>query len=256
MAEGPLERKKRGSWLVGARKSYLQYILERTFPDTSLIFALEDVQGRLTYDLTPKNNVTLYVLESYSEPRPFQHPPEAGHQLADGSGLPLHAWPTSAGATRPSSKLLIVNHAAWMREKFDNHNPDNLPLGAGYYGEWVWKPRATWMWNPQARWMSAGRAAPARQRVPRPISNRYRALPRLLDHFDGTATAHGRLRAAILDRWARAPALHRRRALGPSLLMARRRGLAAGFGVAGARRVHAHPTRLRAIRAVSRDFRI
>ncbi len=35
MVEGPLGKSKRGSWLVGARKSYLQYILQRTFPDTS-----------------------------------------------------------------------------------------------------------------------------------------------------------------------------------------------------------------------------
>ena len=38
LGEGPLGGKKRGSWLVAARKSYLQYIFERTFPDTSFIF--------------------------------------------------------------------------------------------------------------------------------------------------------------------------------------------------------------------------
>src|SRR5215472_3562814 len=33
MLEGPFH-KKRGSWIVGVRKSYLQYIFERTFPDS------------------------------------------------------------------------------------------------------------------------------------------------------------------------------------------------------------------------------
>jgi len=66
MAEGPLGRKKARLVAAGARKSYLQYILERTFPTTSLVFGMEDAQGRLTYDLTAKNNITLYVLESYS----------------------------------------------------------------------------------------------------------------------------------------------------------------------------------------------
>ena len=66
MAEGPLGRKKRGSWLAGVRKSYLQYIFERTFPDTTFIFGFEDAQSRLNYDLTPKNNITLYILESFS----------------------------------------------------------------------------------------------------------------------------------------------------------------------------------------------
>ena len=52
--------------MVGARKSYLQYIFQRTFPETSFIFGFQDVQGRLTYDLTPRNTLTLYVLESHS----------------------------------------------------------------------------------------------------------------------------------------------------------------------------------------------
>lgn len=43
----------------------------------------------------------------------------------------------------PTSRLLVANHAAWMREKFDNNNPTRLPLGAGYYGEWVWNASAT-----------------------------------------------------------------------------------------------------------------
>src|SRR5262249_55519319 len=67
MAEGPLGKRRRGSWLAGARKSYLQYIFARTFPDTAYIFGFEDAQGRLAYDLTPKQNVSLYVLESFSK---------------------------------------------------------------------------------------------------------------------------------------------------------------------------------------------
>jgi hypothetical protein len=69
MAEGPLGKagkKARGSWLIALRKSYLQYILARTFPDNSLIFGLGDLQARLNYDLTSKLSATLSVLESYS----------------------------------------------------------------------------------------------------------------------------------------------------------------------------------------------
>jgi len=66
LAEGPLGKKHRGSWVVSARKSYLQYILERTSAATSIAFALEDVEGRMTYALTPHNYLSLDVLESYS----------------------------------------------------------------------------------------------------------------------------------------------------------------------------------------------
>src|ERR1035437_7903107 len=130
MAEGPLggrpvagkkQAMARGSWMVGARKSYLQYIFQRTFPDTSFIFGFEDVQGRVSYDLTPKNNITLYVLESSSA---------LNRNVT--SNLGINALVTAGyhytlgnlgWRYSPSAKLLIVNHAAWMREKFDNYNP-------------------------------------------------------------------------------------------------------------------------------------
>jgi hypothetical protein len=66
MAEGPLGKKKHGSWVVAVRKSYLQYLLERTFPSTSFIFGLEDAQGRMAYDLNTRNHLTIFVLEGYS----------------------------------------------------------------------------------------------------------------------------------------------------------------------------------------------
>uniref|UniRef100_Q01NY6 TonB-dependent receptor n=1 Tax=Solibacter usitatus (strain Ellin6076) TaxID=234267 RepID=Q01NY6_SOLUE len=189
MAEGPLGKKKRGSWLVGARKSYLQYIFQRTFPDTSFIFGFEDAQGRLTYDLTPKNNLTLYVLESYSALN-RDITPNLGVNSLTTAGyhytLGNLGWRYS-----PTSKLMIVNHLAWMREKYDNSSPAKLPLGAGFYGEWVWNAAATWMWNKQTpldigwslrRLRSNGTSFQYQVNAP---------LPRLLDHSDGTAVREG-----------------------------------------------------------------
>jgi hypothetical protein len=190
MAEGPFGRKKRGSWLVGARKSYLQYIFERTFPNTSYIFGFEDAQGRLTYDLTPRNNVTVYVLESFSSLDRHQNLASLGINSLVNAGyhysLGNLAWRTSL-----TQKLMIVNHAAWMREKFDNYNKTQLPLAAGFYGEWVWNTDATWMWNKETpldvgwtfrRLRSGG------------ISNQYQTgstAARLLDRSDGTADREG-----------------------------------------------------------------
>ena len=146
IAEGPLGKKKRGSWLVAVRKSYLQYLLERTFPNTTLIFGLEDVQGRLSYDLDSKNHLTFYVLESYSaldrssakSTLGVNSLMEAGYHYTLGN----FGWRYT-----PTDKLLVTSHAAWMREKYGDNNPNNVSLGAGYYGEWVWNTTATWMWS-------------------------------------------------------------------------------------------------------------
>jgi hypothetical protein len=147
IAEGPLGKGKRGSWLVALRKSYLQYLLERTFPNTTLIFGLEDAQGRLSYDLNSRNHVTLYVLESYSD-----LDRSAVQNKLGVNSLMLAGYHYTLGnfgwRYTPTDKLMVTSHAAWMREKFGDKNPNYVSLGAGYYGEWVWNTTASWMWNP------------------------------------------------------------------------------------------------------------
>lgn len=191
MAEGPFgKRRKKGSWLVSARKSYLQYILERTFPDSSLVFGMEDVQGRLTYDLNSRNNLTLFVLESYSNldrsssrsTLGINSIMEAGYHYTLGNA----GWRYS-----PSDRLLVKNHLAWMREKFTDSNPTSLPISAGYYGEWVWNTDVSWMWNSRAP-LEAGWSV--RQLRDEGYSNQYltnTSGPRVRDHFDGNATRVG-----------------------------------------------------------------
>jgi hypothetical protein len=149
LVEGPFGKKKKGSWLVSARKSYLQYILGRTLPDNSLVFAMEDVQARLAYDLSPRSSVTLFVLESFSKldrsssrsTLGINSLMEAGYHYTLGNA----GWRYS-----PTGKLLVKSHAAWMREKFTDSNPTALPVSHGYYGEWVWNTDASWMWNSRA----------------------------------------------------------------------------------------------------------
>ncbi len=189
LAEGPLG-KKRGSWLVGARKSYLQYIFERTFPDTTYIFGFEDAQGRLSFDLTPKNNISVYVLESYSSLDRHTDLSRLGINSLVGAGyhytLGNLGWRYAA-----KEKLLFTSHGAWMREKYDNNNPTNLPLGAGFYGEWVWNGSATWMWNGRNP-LDVG--ASVRRIRDGGFYNQYQVnspLPRLLDRFDGTGVREG-----------------------------------------------------------------
>jgi hypothetical protein len=190
MAEGPLGKNKRGSWLAGARKSYLQYIFQRTFPDTNFIFGFEDVQGRLSYDLTPKNNVSLYVLESFSSLDRHTDLSKLGVNSLVGAGyhytLANLGWRYAA-----TEKLLVTSHAAWMREKFDNTQPQRLPLAAGHYGEWVWNGSATWMWNARN---PLDMGASVRRLRDNGFYNQYQTnspLPRLLDRYNGTAFREG-----------------------------------------------------------------
>ncbi|HKE26073.1 MAG TPA: TonB-dependent receptor [Bryobacteraceae bacterium] len=188
IAEGPLGKKKRGSWLVAVRKSYLQYLLERTFPNTTLIFGLEDAQGRLSYDLTPKNHLTFYVLESYSgldrssvkSRLGVNSLMEAGYHYTLGN----FGWQST-----PTNTLIVTSHAAWMREKYGDTNPKGVSLGAGYYGEWVWNTTATWMWSPAGS-LDAGFSA--RRIRDGGYSQQFdSSLLRVHDSWDGTANLDG-----------------------------------------------------------------
>ncbi len=189
MAEGPIGKKKRGSWLVATRKSYLQYILERTFPNNSFIFGLEDVQGRFTYDLDQRNRLSLYVLESFSDiDRSASRSTLGINSLLSGG---YHYTLANLGWRYASSDTFLVNtHAAWMREKWDDENPSNLPLGAGYYGEWVANTNATWIWNSRAP-LDFG--VSVRQLRDQGYGTQYQsaASTRTLDRFDGNATRSG-----------------------------------------------------------------
>jgi hypothetical protein len=191
MAEGPFsKKKKRGSWLVATRKSYLQYILERTFPNTSLIFGLEDVQARLSYDLTSKSSLSLYLLESYSDLDRTRDRSQLGiNSVMDGgyhytlANLGWHATPTNT--------LIVSSHAAWMREKWNDTDPNSLSLGQGFYGEWVWNANATWMWNNRAP-LDIGWST--RELRDEGYSNQYQSTtskPTILDHFNGDSTRVG-----------------------------------------------------------------
>lgn len=142
--EGPLEKAKRGSWIVSARKSYLQYLIDRIGIDTSLVFGLEDVQARFTYDVTPKNFVSLDILESYTDLNRSSRQATLGVNSLMLAGYD-YTLAKAGWRYTPNAKFILNTRAAWMREKSDDRNPKSLPLQSDFYGEWVANQTATWV---------------------------------------------------------------------------------------------------------------
>ncbi|HEY3840506.1 MAG TPA: TonB-dependent receptor [Bryobacteraceae bacterium] len=147
--EGPIDKAHRGSWLVSARKSYLQYLIDRIGVDTSLVFGLEDVQARFTYDLTPRNFVSLDILESYTNLDRTARAATLGVNSLTTAGYDFTVVKAGWRYT-PSEKFILNTRAAWTREKFDDENPKKLLLGDGYYGEWIANQGATLVENPDS----------------------------------------------------------------------------------------------------------
>ena len=188
LAEGPLGR--RGSWLASVRKSYLQYIIRRTAPDASLAFGFVDAQSKLSYDLTPRHQVSLTLIDGLSDLDRARAIPKLGinaliwskyHLSLAGAG-----WRYASGGT-----LLASSRVAYIRERFNNRNRDSLPLAAGYYGEWVSESRLSWVWG-GGRTLEAG--ASLRRLRDDGFIRRYQSTPfaiRLVDSYAGNALRAG-----------------------------------------------------------------
>lgn len=145
MMEGPLGKIKPCSWIAGFRKSYLQYLLARTAGPTAA-FGIADGQGRLSCDVTAKNNIGLNIIDSYTDFDQSSLKEKLGINSLLLGGYHF-TFADLAWRYTPSDKLLITNRAAWMREKFEDRNRNQSPLGSGDYGEWVWDSTMAWMWN-------------------------------------------------------------------------------------------------------------
>jgi hypothetical protein len=145
--EGPLDKAKKGSWIVSARKSYLQYLIDRIGIDTSLVFGLEDVQARFTYDLSPRNYISLDILESYTNLDRTSRQATLGVNSLMLAGYD-YTLAKAGWRYTPNAKFILNSRAAWMREKSDDQNPKRLLLQSDFYGEWVANQTATWVESP------------------------------------------------------------------------------------------------------------
>lgn len=150
LAEGPWGKSKRGSWMVAFRKSYLQYILNRIdFGDQApMAFGFTDGQARLSYDLTPRHNLTLSYLEGASSVDRSQWHDTLGASAVMTSGFRFTLLNLGSRYT-PSQHVLITNHLAWSRERGEVANRDNSTLSDQTYGEWAWHGDASVVWSGQ-----------------------------------------------------------------------------------------------------------
>ncbi|QOY86371.1 TonB-dependent receptor plug domain-containing protein [Paludibaculum fermentans] len=153
--EGPLGSDRRGSWLVSVRRSYLQYLLRRTSAADSLAFGFFDTQGKLSYDLSRRNALTLGFMDGLSDlDRSHVRATLGVNAIMDGT---YHVSALNLGwRYTPSSDLQVTNRLAWIRERSDNRNNLELPLAAQGYGEWVWNPALVWSWKPKAPLQAGG----------------------------------------------------------------------------------------------------
>lgn len=143
-AEGPLG--KRLTWITGVRKSYLQYIIERTADEPGLAFGFWDAQGKLRADLG-RHQASLTLLRGGSGLDRSAVLSRLSANAIAFSGydslLAIGTWRWTTG------RALVTQRFAWLGEEFENGNRERLPLARSRYQERIWNGDAGWTWSPR-----------------------------------------------------------------------------------------------------------
>jgi hypothetical protein len=142
LAEGPLARSRRGSWLVSARDSYVNYLNNRQTQDSGDV-DFYDGNVKLNYDLTPRQGLSFYTTGGHTS---VHDPSVTGiNDFSDGKsdfGLWRAGWKWTI-----SPNLLLQARSAFLREPTDLRDPEGVIANTYDYREKVGSAGVTWSWS-------------------------------------------------------------------------------------------------------------
>ena len=123
-SEGPLSKSKKTTWLVGGRKSFLDYVINRIEQDPSFVVGYYDFQAKLAHR-AGSHLLSLFVLHGdadWKEKQQDQGRNDIAHADA-GTQLASLRWRFS-----PSARTSLAWNAYLTRESGRNGNRDGEPL--------------------------------------------------------------------------------------------------------------------------------
>lgn len=134
VAEGPLA--SRGSWLVSARRSYLDLLLNRIEDGSSLAFGFGDVEAKLVFDLTRAHQLQALAIVGTSK---FEEQPEE-LGLNDEAEVEGRTW-LSAVTWRysPSPRVSVSQRAFATGLFFHNLNTAGETLDRSHANDYGWR---------------------------------------------------------------------------------------------------------------------
>ncbi|HET9408439.1 MAG TPA: TonB-dependent receptor [Candidatus Sulfotelmatobacter sp.] len=154
LGEGGLGSESKGSWLLSARKSYINYLIKNRLGQNAADVSFEDADMKLNYDLTPRQNVSLFATDGHTNMEMNDPASLNSFQYASGNSdftLARAGWRWSA-----SPRLLLDARAAYYREPDRLFNTANVLLTKNDHREWVGGAGLSWAWAPdqvlQAGW--------------------------------------------------------------------------------------------------------
>lgn len=149
LAEGPIGATKRGAWIVAARKSYLQYILDRVdFGDQApFVFGFTDVQARVDYDLTPSHAVSLNVLDGTSAVDRSRYREELTQNTLMTSAFRTTVF--NLGSRYVTKRWLVTSRLAWAHDAGHAGNRDSVLLSDTRHDDVTMRSDISVPWSPR-----------------------------------------------------------------------------------------------------------
>ena len=185
VAEGPIGRHQRGSWLISGRQSYLDLIVHRlTYRAVS--FGFGDAQAKVTYDLSPRQRLDLTALAGHSrfENDPVEREIDDVHVGLNASVVGVAGW----RLTLPG--LIVAQRFLAADNHFRNQNSSGFELDNGRDRQLAYRADATLSARPSLE-ILAGAEAERRDnsRVRRRLAANRLSLTQLDDYSgDGLRT--------------------------------------------------------------------
>jgi hypothetical protein len=143
LGEGGLGSARKGSWLVSARKSYINYLVKGRIGNAPDI-GFYDGDVKLNYDLTPRQNLSFFATGGHTDMTMNDPASLTVDGIASGKSdfaLARTGWRWSL-----SPRLLLEARGAYFREPDDLRNPANQILSTTDNQEWVGGTNLTWNW--------------------------------------------------------------------------------------------------------------
>jgi hypothetical protein len=143
LGEGGLGGARKGSWLVSARKSYINYLVQNRVPNAADV-GFYDGDLKLNYDLTPRQNLSFFATDGHTDMTMTDPAALNIDEYASGKSdfaLARMGWRWSL-----SPRLLFEARGAYFREPEDLRNTANQILNTTDYREWVGETGVTWNW--------------------------------------------------------------------------------------------------------------
>jgi hypothetical protein len=127
VAEGPIGRDRRGSWLISLRRSYLDWLIRKVEPAFDSTLGFYDGHLKAAYDLTPRQQVQVLVVGGDSTYRESQaSSANALARATAGSTLASVLW-RYAG-----DRWTLRQRGSFVGSQFDNRGAGRQELGRGY----------------------------------------------------------------------------------------------------------------------------